>query len=64
MNKTMKKMYISPEISTEEMELEGVIATVSPTVDSGDLTNPIETGGEAEGGSSSDSRFGGWFDED
>lgn len=63
MNKTMKKKYISPEISTEEMELEGVIATVSPLVDNSEVDHDIVIGEKAEGGGS-DSRFGGWFDED
>lgn len=63
MNKTMKKEYISPEISIDPMELESMIAT-SPIIDQGDLTNPIEKGGEAGEGTPSDGRFGGWFDEE
>ncbi len=63
MNKIMKKQYISPEISIEEMELEGMIAVSLGGVDSGDLGHDIPKGGDAEEGGS-DGRLGGWFDED
>lgn len=63
MNMIMKKQYISPEISIEEMELEGMIAVSLGGVESPDTEHPIDVGGNAEEGGS-DGRLGGWFDED
>ena len=66
MNKTMKKQYISPETLSMRLRLDGLLNSASITgVDNGNLTNPIEVGGEAGDGATSDSRRRSiWDDED
>ena len=61
----MKKLYISPEIICDEMDLDSLLdATSITSVNNGDLTNPITVGGEAKDGETSDSRFSLWDDEE
>ena len=66
----MKKEYISPEILSQRLCLEGLMQTASPTIkvnnNDNDLTNSIDVGGSAADGTGSDSRRGRdlWEDEE
>ena len=60
----MKKHYISPEIISDEMAPDSLLANSITGVDKGDLNNPITVGGEAGDGETSDSRFSVWDDEE
>ena len=52
----MKKQYISPEVLCHQIHLGNLLNDASVTIDSGDLTHPIENGGDAGDGEGSDSR--------
>ena len=65
MNKIMKKQYISPETLSYKLRLGSLLGTGSITgVVKGDLTNDIEIGGNADSGTSSDSRRRSLWDDD
>lgn len=63
----MKKNYISPEAICLRLNIETLMDTPSISkVENTDLTNPIEVGGEAGNGETSDSRrtYNVWDDEE